>query len=87
MIKDRDGNVPVSEESLLRRWKEYFEELMNKKNERERIMEEMETVEQEVGSISKNEVRKALKRMKNGKAVVPDDISVELWPRLFNKIL
>ena len=36
-------------------------------------MEEVETVEQEVRKISKDEGRKALKKMKNGKAVGPDD--------------
>ncbi|KAI5094885.1 beta-ureidopropionase [Silurus meridionalis] len=35
-IKDGDGNVLTSEESVLRRWREYFEQLMNKENERER---------------------------------------------------
>ncbi|KAK3564825.1 hypothetical protein QTP86_027964, partial [Hemibagrus guttatus] len=29
VIKDRDGRVLTSEESVQRRWKEYFEELMN----------------------------------------------------------
>lgn len=33
MIKDRTGNVPMSEESVFRRWEEYFEELMNEENE------------------------------------------------------
>ena len=36
VIKDADGNVLTSEESVLRRWMEYFEELMNEENERER---------------------------------------------------
>ena len=40
---------------------------------------EKKTVEQEVGKIIKDEVRKALKRMKNGKAVGPDDIPLEVW--------
>lgn len=31
MIKDRDGNVLRSEERVLSRWKEYFEELINEK--------------------------------------------------------
>ena len=39
-------------------------------------MKAMETVEQEVREIIKDEVRKALKRMKNGKAVGPDDTKV-----------
>ncbi|KAK3533658.1 hypothetical protein QTP70_024032 [Hemibagrus guttatus] len=34
VIKDRDGRVLTSEESVQRRWKEYFEELMNEENER-----------------------------------------------------
>ena len=33
----------------------------------------------EVGKISKEEVRENMKRMKNGKAVGPDDIPVEVW--------
>lgn len=35
MIKSRDKNVLTSEEHVLRRCKEDFEELMNVKNERE----------------------------------------------------
>ncbi|KAK3543990.1 hypothetical protein QTP70_032748, partial [Hemibagrus guttatus] len=34
VIKDRDGRVLSSEESVQRRWKEYFEGLMNEENER-----------------------------------------------------
>ncbi|KAK3552447.1 hypothetical protein QTP86_011718 [Hemibagrus guttatus] len=36
VIKDRDGRVLTSEESVQRRWKEYFEELMNEEIEREK---------------------------------------------------
>ncbi|KAK3510608.1 hypothetical protein QTP70_011823 [Hemibagrus guttatus] len=36
VIKDRDGRVLTSEESVQRRWKEYFEELGNEENEREK---------------------------------------------------
>ncbi|KAK3517220.1 hypothetical protein QTP70_001126 [Hemibagrus guttatus] len=76
VIKDRDGRVLTSEESVQRRWKEYFEELMNEENEREKRVEGVNSVEQKV-KIRKDEVRKALKRMKSGKAVGPDDIPVE----------
>ncbi|KAK3519564.1 hypothetical protein QTP86_015307, partial [Hemibagrus guttatus] len=79
VIKDRDGRVLTSEESVQRRWKEYFEELMNEENEREKRVEGVNSVEQKVDKIRKDEVRKALKRMKNGKAVGPDDIPVEVW--------
>ena len=35
LIKDRDRNVITSKESGLKRWKEYFEELLNEVHERE----------------------------------------------------
>ncbi|KAK3548023.1 hypothetical protein QTP70_002688 [Hemibagrus guttatus] len=98
VIKDRDGRVLTSEESVQRRWKEYFEELMNEENEREKRVEGVNSVEQKVDRIRKDEVRKALKRMKSGKAVGPDDIPVEVWKclgeaaveflaNLFNRVL
>ncbi|KAK3529612.1 hypothetical protein QTP70_032034, partial [Hemibagrus guttatus] len=98
VIKDRDGRVLSSEESVQRRWKEYFEELMNEENEREKRVEGVNSVEQKVDEIRKDEVRKALKRMKSGKAVGPDDIPVEVWKclgeaavefltSLFNRVL
>ncbi|KAK3561422.1 hypothetical protein QTP86_002537 [Hemibagrus guttatus] len=53
---------------------------MNEENERgEKRVEEVNSVEQKVDKIRKDEIRKALKRMKSGKAVGPDDISVEVW--------
>ncbi|KAK3549961.1 hypothetical protein QTP86_016841, partial [Hemibagrus guttatus] len=98
VIKDRDGRVLTSEESVQRRWKEYFEELMNEENEREKRVEGVNSVEQKVNKIRKDEVRKALKRMKSGKGVGPDDILVEVWKclgeaaveflaSLFNRVL
>ncbi|KAK3534967.1 hypothetical protein QTP70_002051 [Hemibagrus guttatus] len=98
VIKDRDGRVLTSEQSVQRRWKEYFEELMNEENEREKRVEGVNSVEQKVDKVRKDEVRKALKRMKSGKAVGPDDIPVEVWKclgeaaveflaNLFNRVL
>lgn len=51
---------------------------MNEENKREYRVEEVVIVDQEVAEISKDEVRKPLKRMTIGKAVCPDDIPVEL---------
>jgi len=48
VIKDRNGNVQTSEESVLRRWKEYFEELINVENETESRTDGRQSVNQEV---------------------------------------
>ena len=79
MMKDKDGKVMTDEESVLRIWKEYYKGLMNEENERERRENDGERVNLEVEKISKEEVRENMKRMKNGKAVGPDDIPVEVW--------
>lgn len=39
LIKDKNGNVVTSEKSVLRRWKEYFEKLVNEETKRERRMD------------------------------------------------
>ena len=46
---------------------------------RERRESVGERVNLEVESISKEEVRENMKRMKNGKEVGPDDMPVEVW--------
>ena len=79
MMKDKDGNVMTDEESVLRIWKGYYMGLMNEENERERREIDGERVNLEVESVSKEEVMENMQRMKNGKAVGPDDIPVEVW--------
>lgn len=34
VIKDKNGNVLTSEESVLRKWKEYFKEVISEENEK-----------------------------------------------------
>ena len=78
-MKDKDGNVITDEVSVLRMWKEYYMGLMNEEHERERREIDGERVNLEVESVSKEEVMENMQRMKNGKAVGPDDIPVEVW--------
>ena len=98
VIKDENDNVMVNSEAVLKRWKEYFEKLMNEENNREPRTEETEVVNEEVNCVSKEEVKNALRRMKKGKAVGPDELPVEVWKcmgemgikfltRLFNRLL
>ena len=98
VIKDENGNVMVNLEAVLKRWKEYFEKLMNEENNREPRTEEAEVVKEEVNCVNREEVRNAIRRMKKGKAVGPDELPVEVskcmeemgiafLTRLFNRLL
>ena len=98
VIKDENGNVMVNSKGVLKRWKEYFEKLMNKENNRDSRTEEAEVVDKEVNCVSREEVKNALRRMKKGKAVGSDELPVEVWKcmgnmgikfltRLFNRLL
>ena len=51
VIKDENGNVMVDSEAVLKRWKEYFEKLMNEENNRELRTEETEVVNEEVNCV------------------------------------
>lgn len=98
VIKDANGDLLTEEEAVLERWKDYFEGLMNTENPRESREQDADRNDKRVEQIDASEVRKALKRMKLGKAVGPDDIPIEAWKclgtlgieiltKLFNQIL
>ena len=72
VMKDKNGNVMVNSEAVLKKWKKYFEKLINEENNRDPRTEEAEVVNEEVNCVSR-EVKKALRRMKKGKTVGPDE--------------
>ncbi|KAI8556243.1 hypothetical protein RHMOL_Rhmol05G0237300 [Rhododendron molle] len=102
-IKGIDSVVLVQDEAIGDRWKSYFEKLLNEKHEGgfggEEVYVSGENIEYEFyRRIQKFEVVKVLKRMKPGKALGPDGISIEVWKslgdlgatwltKLFNKII
>ena len=63
VLKDENSNVIVNLEAVLKRWKKYFEKLMNEKNNRDLRTQKAEVVNEKVNFISK-EVKNALRRMK-----------------------
>ena len=70
-MKDRNGNASTYASSVMGRWKEYFEELMNEDNERGKNRRR--------GDLCGPVMRRALKRMKSEEVVGPDDIPVDVW--------
>ena len=98
VIKNENCNLMVNSEAVLKRWKDYFEKLINKENNRDPRTEEEEVVNEEVNCVSREKVKNALRRMKKGKAVGPDELPVEIWKcmreieikvltKLFNRLL
>ena len=77
VIKDREGNILHRDEDIKKRWKEYFEQLLNTENEREELGE-VQKVEGPVIEIQEAEVRRALSKMKNGKAPGPSEFQIEM---------
>ena len=63
VIKDENGNVMVNSEAVLKKWKEYFDKLMNEENNRDPRTEEAEVVNEVVNGVGR-EVKNALRRMK-----------------------
>ena len=70
---------------------------MNEENNREFRTDEPEVVNEKVNCVSREEVKNAVRKMKKGKAVGPDELPVEFWKcmgemgidfltRLFNRL-
>ena len=87
LIKSKTGEILMEEEKAKQRCKEYFDNLLNNENPRERRETRTEGRERDVKDISGEEVRTGLKKMKKGKAQGPDDIPVEAWIALGNKVV
>ena len=79
VLKDKNGNVMVSSDAVLKRWKEYFEKLINKENDRDPRTKEEKMVYEEVNCISGEAVKNALRRIKKVKVVGPNELLIEVW--------
>ena len=75
-IKDQNGNVLTSDEYQLKRWREHFEELLNRPPAQDPpdIAPAEEVLQINCDRPSKAEIEKAIHHMKRGKASGPDKI-------------
>ncbi|KAL5157078.1 Outer envelope protein 64, mitochondrial [Glycine soja] len=84
-VKDEEDKVLVHEKDIKERWKAYFHNLFNDGYGYD--SSSLDTREEDRNykyyrRIQKQEVKEALKRMSNGKAVGPDNIPIEVWKTL-----
>ncbi len=64
---------------IIGRWKGYFDKLLNEENPRSILDNGVLPNKGLTQGISRNEVKVAISRMKNGKATGMDGIPVEVW--------
>jgi hypothetical protein len=86
-IKDEADRILVKDDEIKNRWREYFDKLFNDESEKTatELDDSIDTNRQFVQRIQVSEVKEALKKMKIGKALGPDDIPIEVW-RYFGDI-
>ena len=77
-MKRSDGTLATGVKQVLSVWEEYFKKLLNPEGECEIEILHSVRRELEVRTITEEEVEKAVKKMKTGKAVGVDDLSVEM---------
>ena len=75
-IKGNDGNIVVDETEVRKRWKDYFDTLLNE--EYPNFFEEVEQVEGPIEDFTLAEIQNAVKAMKNKKAPGPSGLSSEM---------
>ncbi|VFQ74880.1 unnamed protein product, partial [Cuscuta campestris] len=100
-VKDSDGRVLVETAKVAKRWGEYFSELLNAGGDQRLVLDELGhpgASRVYCRRICLEEVVRALRVMRNGRGVGPDEIPVEFWKhagrdawvwltKLFNVIL
>jgi hypothetical protein len=84
-IKDETERLLTKDEDINNKWQEYFDKLFNEDGGSSSIELDISSDDlnrQFVRRIQESEVKDALKRMKGGKAMGPDEIPIEVWRSL-----
>ncbi|XP_068250251.1 uncharacterized protein [Palaemon carinicauda] len=80
MIKDKDGEILTRDEDVMKRWEQYFKELLNIPDQVNPLNEETYYgPELELEPPTRVETNKAFKSLKNNKSPGNDNIPAELW--------
>ncbi|GAB0089080.1 hypothetical protein DMENIID0001_035590 [Sergentomyia squamirostris] len=80
-IEDAHGTLLVDDKAICNRMREYFNDLLNEEFPRESFPS-VEPNTEDIDDFSVEEVMEAMKQMKRGKAVGPDQIPLEFWLKM-----
>ena len=77
MLRNKDGNILTKEKDKQKRWKERFEEVLNREPPNRPVRIENGRVNEEIGTekFSEDKIRSALRKVKNNKARGTDSIT------------
>ena len=80
VVKDKDGNVLMKEEELLKRWAEHYTEILNRPDpEVEAVIEDMGfNIEMNRGRITQAEIETAIRQTKGNRAPGKDRVSADM---------
>ncbi|XP_039760423.1 uncharacterized protein LOC120634096 [Pararge aegeria] len=81
-IKDPNNRILTEDVHIRDRWVEYYRHLLNVSHPIKHESAKPTPVQGPVPCIVIDEVKKAIRQMKNNKAVGPDEIPAEIWKRL-----
>ena len=79
LVKDKTDRQIVGKEQQRKRWVEHFEELLNRpppQNPSD-ILQAAQDLDIESGTLTRDEIRMAIRQLKSGKAAAPDGIPCE----------
>ena len=77
VIKDSKGDILTEENQIKTRWRDYFKQLLNAENEREKLTE-VKPSEGPIENITVGEIKEAMRKMKKGKATGCSEVSIDL---------
>jgi len=80
-VKNSKGKILSEGEEIKERWRQYFSLLLNTKNKRKEL-EEADKIEGPIPHITRDEIKKQLEKIKNGKAAAPDEFPMEIVKKL-----
>jgi hypothetical protein len=90
-IKNKEGEILTEDQTIMERWKEYFQELLcygqerndeNEENNTQLENDETELISEETELITAEELTEVIKLLKNGKAPGHDKITTEMMKNM-----